>query len=251
VTDGAWWGEDGAGQPWLSVEESVVKGLDLKLGDTLTLDFAGTSIELAVHNVRKVKWDSFRPNFFVLAPPGVLDDKAPAQWLTSLYVAPEQRVLLRELIGQFPNVTIIDIEAIMVQVRSIMDRIVRAVEFIFLFTLAAGLTVLLAAMEATRGERVREAGLLRALGARSSLIARGLVAEYAVLGLLAGTVASIAAQTVAFALAELVFRIPYGLRPAVWLAGAGTGALLVTALGWLSLRGTLKTPPHQVLRSGI
>jgi putative ABC transport system permease protein len=95
---------------------------------------------------------------------------------------------------------------------------------------------------------VREAGLLRALGARSGVITGGLVAEYAVLGLLAGTVAAIAAQVIAWALAENVFKIPYGLRPMLWLAGAGAGALVVTVLGWLSLRGTLKTPPHTVLR---
>lgn len=249
VTAGQWWGASGGGQPLLSVEQSTVEALDLKLGETLTLDFAGTSIEFTVHNVREVKWDSFRPNFFMLAPPGVLEDRAAAQWLTSFYLPPERRTLLRDLIRGFPNVTILDIDAIMNQVRTIMDRIVRAVEFIFLFTLAAGLTVLLAAIEATRGERVREAGLLRALGAQSGVITRGLLAEYAVLGLLAGTVAAIAAQVVAWLLAEQVFKIPYGLRPVLWLAGAGAGAALVTLLGWWSLRGTLKTPPHEVLRS--
>ncbi|MGH8442370.1 MAG: ABC transporter permease [Nevskiaceae bacterium] len=248
VTAGQWWGESGRGQPWLSADEYAVERLKLKLGDTLTLDFAGQSVELTVHSLRTVKWESFRPNFFLLVPPGVLDNKAAAQWLTSFYLPAERRGLLREMIRAFPNVTVLDVDAMMNQVRGIMDRIVRAVEFIFLFTLAAGLTVLLAAIEGTRDERVREAGLLRALGARSSVVTRGLVAEYAVLGLLAGTVAAIAAQAVAWLLAEQVFRIPYGLRPVLWLAGAGAGAAIVTLLGWLSLRGTLKTPPHVVLR---
>ncbi len=248
ITAGTWWGEAGRGQPWLSADEYAIERLKLKLGDTLTLDFAGQSIEFTVHNLRTVKWDSFRPNFFLLAPPGVVEDKAAAQWLTSFYLPAERRAVLRELIAQFPNVTVLDIDALMSQVRNIMDRIVRAVEFIFLFTLAAGLTVLLAAIEGTRDERVREAGLLRALGARSAVVVRGLIAEYAVLGLLAGTVAAVAAQGIAWALAEEVFRIPYGPRPALWLAGAGAGAAIVTLLGWLSLRGTLKTPPHVVLR---
>jgi putative ABC transport system permease protein len=248
ITAGEWWGESGRGQPWLSADEYAVERLKLKLGDTMTLDFAGTPIEFTVRSLRTVKWDSFRPNFFLLAPPGVLEDKAAAQWLTSFYLPAGERALLRELIAQFPNVTVLDIDALMSQIRGIMDRIVRAVEFIFLFTLAAGLTVLLAAIEGTRDERVREAGLLRALGARSGVITRGLIAEYAVLGLLAGTVAAVAAQAIAWALAEEVFRIPYGPRPALWLAGAGAGAAIVTLLGWLSLRGTLKTPPHVVLR---
>jgi putative ABC transport system permease protein len=251
VVAGAWWGADAAGQPLLSVEDSVVDALGVALGDTLTLDFAGTSIEFTVHNVRRTDWGSLRPNFFLLAPPGVLDEGAAAQWLSSFHLAPEQRALLPELIRAFPNVTVLDIEALMAQVRSIMDRVVRAVEFVFLFTLAAGLTVLLAAIEATRGERVRETGLLRTLGARGSVIARGLVAEYAVLGLLAGTVAAVAAQVIAWLLAEQLFMIPYGLRPALWLAGAGAGAALVTALGWISLRGTLRTPPHTVLRGSV
>ena len=250
ITAGAWWGEAGRGQPRLSADEYAVERLKLKLGDTLTLDFAGQSVTLTVHNLRIVKWDSFRPNFFLLAPPGVLEDKAAAQWLTSFHLPPERRALLRELVAEFPNVTALDVDTLMTQVRGIMDRIIGAVEFIFLFTLAAGLTVLLAAIEATRGERVREAALLRALGAPSGVIARGLVAEYAVLGLLAGTVAAIAAQTIAWLLAEQVFKLPYGLRPVLWLTGAGAGALLVTALGWLSLRRTLTTPPNQVLRSG-
>lgn len=251
VTEGRWWGEAGAGRPLLSADEYAVQRLQLKLGDTLTLDFAGESIEFTVDNFRTVKWDSFRPNFFLLAPPGVLEDRAAAQWLTSLYLPAQRRGVLRELIAQFPNVTVLDIEALMNQVRSIMDRIVRAVEFIFLFTLAAGLTVLLAAIEGTRGERVRESALLRALGARAALVTRGLIAEYAVLGLLAGTVAAIAAQSAAWLLAEQVFRIPYGLRPALWLAGAGAGAAIVTLLGWLALRGTLKTPPNTVLRESL
>ncbi|MGQ0587704.1 MAG: ABC transporter permease [Gammaproteobacteria bacterium] len=205
VVAGQWWGEAGRGQAWLSADEFAVERLELKLGDTLTLDFAGESVELTVHNLRTVKWESFRPNFFLLVPPGVLEDRAAAQWLTSFYLPADRRGLLRELIRAFPNVTVLDVDSMMNQVRSIMDRIVRAVEFIFLFTLAAGLTVLLAAIEGTRDERVREAGLLRALGARASVVTRGLVAEYAVLGLLAGIVAAIAAQAVAWVLAEPVF----------------------------------------------
>ena len=251
ILEGKWWGPEGAGQPWLSVDEYAVERLHLKLGDTLTLDFAGQSVEFTVRSLRRVKWDTFRPNFFLLAPPGVLEDKAAAQWLTSFYLPQDQRALLRELIREFPNVTMFDVESLMNQVRGIMDRIVRAMEFIFLFTLAAGLTVLLAAIEGTRDERVRETGLLRALGARASVVTRGLVAEYAVLGLLAGTVAAVAAQLIAWALAEQVFKIPYGLRPVLWLAGAGSGALLVTLLGWLSLRGTLSTPPDRVLRGPV
>lgn len=247
ITQGQWWGEAGTGQPWLSADEYAIERLNLRLGDTLTLDFAGERVTLSVRNFRTVEWDSFRPNFFLLTPPGAVPDTVPAQWLTSFHLRRENRVLLRELTDAFPNVSALDIEAMMNQVRGIVDRIVTAVEFIFLFTLAAGLTVLLAAIEGTRAERVREAALLRALGARSGLIARGLLAEYAVLGGLAGLVAAIAAQTVAWVLAEQVFRIPYGPRPALWAIGTLAGAVIVAALGGLSLRRVLHTPPKLVL----
>lgn len=248
ITAGEWWGEAGHGHKWLSVDKYAVERLKLKLGDTLTLDFAGQPVTLTVHNLRTVEWDSFKPNFFLLAPPGVLED-VPAQWLTSFYLPKENRALLRELITAFPNVTPLDMDAVMTQVRSIMERIVRAVEFIFLFTLAAGVTVLLAAIEGTRAERLRETGLLRALGARAATIRLGLLAEYAVLGLLAGLTAAIAAQALASVLAAKVFHIPYGLRPMLWLTGAIAGAGLVSLLGWLSLRRVLNTPPKIVLAS--
>lgn len=134
------------------------------------------------------------------------------------------------------------------QVRGIIDRIVTAVEFIFLFTLAAGVTVLLAAIEGTRAERIRETALLRTLGARAGLIARGLLAEYAVLGALAGFIAAIASQTVAWVLAAQVFGIAYGPRPHLWALGTLGGAVLVALLGGLSLRRVLHTPPRRVLQ---
>jgi putative ABC transport system permease protein len=232
------------------VEEYGVERLKLKLGDALTLDFAGQQKTLTVHNVRKVKWDSFRPNFFLVAPPGTLDDVSAVQWLTSFYLPPERRALLRDLVRAFPNVTAIDLDAALAQVRNIMTRIVHALEFILSFALLAGLVVMLAVIEGSRAERVRETGVLRALGASSRVITQGLLAEYAVLGLLAGAVAAIAAQLLAWVLAARVFEIPYGPRPLLWLIGSGAGCLIVTATGWLSLRGTLRTPPRIVLAGG-
>lgn len=249
IIEGEWWGESGHGQHWLSADTYAVERLKLKLGDSLTLQFADRSIELVVHNTRKVSWDSFRPNFFLLAAPGILDD-VPAQWLTSFYLPPERRSLLRELVSEFPNVTALDIETVMNQVREIMDRIVRAVEFMLLFTLLAGLVVLLAAIEGTRSERARETALLRTLGARTPVLVKGLLAEFAALGLLAGLVAAMAAQMVAWTLATQVFEIPYGPRPWLWLIGGVSGAILVIGLGWLSLRSVLNTPPTRVLQAG-
>lgn len=283
ITEGEWWGAQGRNQPWLSVDKYAVERLNLKIGDRLTLQFADQRVELTVHNLREVEWDSFRPNFFLMTPPGTLEgapasprgeasecraaadsrdqDKAcgtnepraavPAQWLTSFYLPREKRALLRELSQNFPNVTALDIEALMNQVRSIMDRIVRAVEFTLLFTLAAGVAVLLAAIEGTRAERARETALLRALGARTPLLLQGLLAEFAILGLLAGIVAAIAAQVIAWILATQVFEIPYSPSPMLWLSGALSGVVLVTTFGWISLRKVLNTPPTRVLQGSV
>lgn len=247
------WGPEANGKPWVVVDEYGVERLKLKLGDTMTLDFAGTPLTFEVHATRKINWDSFRPNFFVVAAPGVLDAPGlnpPLQWITSFYLPSEKRALLRELIREFPNVTAIDLDAALNQVRSIVDRIVSALEFIFLFTLLAGLIVMMAVIEGSRADRVRETGVLRALGASSRVIRQGLIAEFAVLGLLAGTVAALAAQALAWALAVGVLELPYGPRPLLWLAGAAAGCLIVTAAGYLSLRRVLTTSPRVVLAGG-
>jgi len=247
LLDGQWWSAADAGKPWLSVEEYGVEKLKLKPGDSMTLDIAGERTTFIVHNTRKVRWDSFRPNFFLAAPPGVLEHSGAVQWITSFYLPPDRRGLLRELVRQFPNVTALDLDAVMAQVRGIVDRMVGALEFIFGFTLAAGLAVMLAVIEASRAQRARETALLRTLGASSKVILQGLLAEYAVLGLLAGSVAAIAAQIMAWVLAMQVFEIPYGPRPLLWLAGTVAGCAIVTLVGWLSLRGVMRTPPRQVL----
>jgi putative ABC transport system permease protein len=250
LLEGQWWDPSTRGEPWLSVDEYAVERLGLKIGDTITLQIADRSVELRVYNVRKVSWDSFRPNFFLVVPPGLLDENA-AQWITSFHLGKERRPLLRELIDAFPNVTALDLDAALGQVRAILDRVVRAVQFIFLFTLGAGLAVLLAAIEGTRAERVRETALLRALGAGDRTLLLGLLAEYAALGLVSGLVAAAAAQGIGAALAHFVFDLPYAFSPSLWLAGALGGGVLVSLLGWLSLRQTLRAPPTRALAGGI
>ncbi len=251
--DGQPWGEEARGRPWLTIDDYAVERLALKLGDTLTLDFAGTPVTLEIRAVRKIKWDSFKPNFFLVTPPGVLDADGlnpPLQWIASFYLPRERRALLRELVREFPNVTALDLDAALNQVRGIVDRIVGALEFIFLFTLLAGLIVMLAVIEGSRADRVRETGVLRALGASARTIRQGLIAEYLVLGSLAGAVAAFAAQGLAWGLATQVLDLPYGPRPLLWLAGTLSGALIVTAAGYLSLRKVLRTSPRTVLAGG-
>lgn len=247
---GDWWDASARGQPWLSVDDYAVERLKLKLGDTLTIDVAGTPHTLTVKNIRKVHWDRFRPNFFLVTPPGVLDkadDAAGVQWLTSFYLPAGDKTLLRDLVKSFPNVTAFDLDATLTQVRGMVDRVVRAVEFVFLFALVAGLLVLLAAVEGTRHLRARETAILRTLGARTSTLRAGLLAEYAVLGLIAGIVATSAAQVVAWILAVRVFELPFTFSGTLWVTGLAAGVGLVTGLGYWSMKSVLTTPPRAVL----
>src|SRR5581483_10457662 len=249
MIEGSWWGAEGRGHPWLSVDKYAIERLHLKLGDKLTMQLAEKQVDLTVHDFREVRWDSFKPNFFLLVPPGVIED-APAQWITSFYLPRGDRSFVRELVRAFPNITVLDIDQLMTQVRALMDRLVRALELLFLFTLAAGLTVLLALMEGTREQRAGEIAVLRTLGARRRVVMQGLLAEYATLGLLAGTVGALLAQAAVWILALEVFELPYLPKPWLLVAGSLAGAIIVAGLAAASLRDTLSTPPRQVLQRG-
>lgn len=249
LIDGQWWTADQADEALLSADDYAVERLDLKIGDRLTLRFADQDITFRVHNLRRVAWDSFSPNFFLMTTPGALDDgRVPVSWLTSFHVAEGQGALLRTVIERFPNVTPIDIEALLAQVRAIIDRVVQAVAFLLAFALAAGLLVLLAAIETSRAEREREVALLRTLGARSRFVAQALLVEYGTLGAASGLLAAGVAQLVAARLAADVFEMPFALPWWPWLVGPVGGAVLVGTMGWLALRGITRIPPDRVLR---
>lgn len=248
LLEGQWWSPAEQDEALLSADEYAVERLDLAIGDTLTLRFAGEDRQFEVHNLRSVQWDSFRPNFFLMTTPGALEGQVPTSWLTSFHLDAARGPLLRDLVAAFPNITPIDIGALLEQVRAVMDRVVAALAFLLAFALAAGLIVLLAAIETSRAEREREVALLRTLGARRAFIKRALLVEYGALGTAAGALAAGIAQGVAVALAARVFEIPFAMPWWPWLLGPVAGGILVGGLGWLALRGITRVPPDRVLR---
>jgi putative ABC transport system permease protein len=221
--------------------------LGLALDDRLTFDINGREQEFRISNLRAVEWDNFRINFFTVVPPGVLE-QAPASWITSLYLDAQQKQRLTQLVRDYPNVTVIDVEAIMSRVRGIMDRVTLAVEFIFIFTLLAGLAVLYAAIQAHQDERRYESAILRTLGARRGMLLRGLIAEFVTLGALAGILGGLAATSLAWLLAEQVFHFPYRFNPWVGLTGVIFGMLLVGIAGVLGTYRVLQQPPLRTLQ---
>jgi putative ABC transport system permease protein len=248
IVKGKWWSDTGFDPRQFSVEEGIAKTLNLKLGDELTYQIAGEEVTAKVTSLRSVQWDTFRANFFVLAPPGLLDEY-PASYITSFYLPADRAALLDELVRQFPNLTIIDISVIMNQVRGIMSRITLTVEYVFVFTLLAGLTVMYAAIQSTLDQRIRENAILRAIGASRNRLLHGLAAEFAVMGLLAGVLAAFCASVAGFVLAEQVFELQYQLNPLLWVIGILGGMLGIGMAGILGTRQVLAKPPLSIIKN--
>ena len=244
---GSWWKPADAGKPLVSISTEYQEALQLKLGDMISFDVAGETLTVQVASIRKIRWDSFRPNFFLVFPPGLLDGAA-GTYMTSVFLTPSQRPSLADLVRQFPTISVLDVDAILKQIRTIMDRASLAVQYVFLFTLAAGIVVLLAAVQSTRDERRYESAMLRTLGASRGTVLQGVAAEFSALGFLSGTLAAFGATAVGWVLARRLFSLDYTLDPWVWVVGLVCGTLLVGVSGTLATRRVVNTPPIHTLR---
>ena len=249
IVEGRWWTAQEHGQALVSISDEYQQGLGLKLGDRMTFDVAGEIVEAEVASVRKIKWDSFQPNFFIVFPPGLLDEMA-GTWMTSAYFGKGDGRVIADLVRRFPSVSVFDLDDLLTQVRSVIDKAVLAVQSVFVFTLFAGLTVLLAAVQASRDERRYESAMLRTLGASRGTVARGILAEFSALGVLSGLLAAIGASIAGFFLAERILQVSYQFDPRMWIIGLVGGGLLVATSGWIATRGVLKQPPASTLRGG-
>ena len=244
---GRWWTPADHGKPLVSISSEYAETLGLKVGDKLEFDVAGEPLSVEVASIRKIRWDSFRPNFFLVFPPGLLDGAA-GTYMTSVYLTPAQRPALVDLVRQFPTVSVFDVDAILKQIREIMDRATLAVQYVFLFTLAAGIVVLLAAVQSTRDERRYESAMLRTLGASRATVLQGVAAEFSALGFLSGTLAAFGATAIGWVLAHRLFSLQFSLDPWIWVFGLVCGTALVGLSGTLATRRVVNTPPIVTLR---
>jgi putative ABC transport system permease protein len=243
VISGKWLEEE---KDAISVEEGIAKDLGLKMGDSLTFDIGGIQVTSKITSLRKVDWGSMRANFFVMYPVSQMPE-VPTTYM-SAFKAPDVKGFDNALVRQFPNVTNVDMSLTINQVQRVLDQVIRAVEFLFGFTLLAGLVVLFAAVTATREERTREFAILRAVGARSQLLRQVQRAELAGVGMLAGVLASFVAIAVGWALAKYVFEFTWNAAAWVIPASGVLGAVLALAAGWWGLRSVLNTPVMSTLR---
>ena len=228
------------------MEDGLAQTLGLKLGDALRFDIAGQLVDGRITSLRKVDWSSMRVNFFVMFPRTRMTD-VPVTYIAA-FRAPPRAGFDNALTRQFPNITNIDVSASIAQIQRVLDQVIRAVEFLFGFTLAAGLVVLFAAVTATREARSREFAVMRALGAGSVLLGRVQRAELLGVGALAGVLASLAAMAVGWALARYAFEFSWNASPLVPVAGGVAGALLALGAGWWGLREVLRRPVVETLR---
>jgi putative ABC transport system permease protein len=245
VVAGRWWGETpGAG---FSVEEGIARTLGIHLGDRLRFRIAGAELSAPVTSLRDVDWESFHANFFVIASPGLLSG-APVSLMTAFYLAPGRRGFIAELARGFPGVTDIDVDMILQQVRGIMDRAALAIEYVFGFTLLAGALVMFAAIRSGLAGRRREIALRRALGASRGRILKGLAAEFALLGALAGALAALMASIAGYGITTQVFELSAAPSPWLWLWGVAGAVTGVVTVGLLGTRRLLDQPPWPILQ---
>ncbi|WP_268796820.1 ABC transporter permease [Pseudomonas huanghezhanensis] len=252
ITEGQWWNGDQLpatdAVPGVSVETKLAKSLNMKLGDTLSFVIGGLTREVKVTSLRDINWDTFQPNFFMIFQPGTLKD-VPATYLTSFYLAPGNDKQIVELSRAFPAVTILQVEALLEQLRSILDQVTLAVQYVLLFVLAAGMAVLFSGLQSTLDERIRQGALLRALGANRALLTKARRIEFGLLGAVSGVLAALGCELVSFALYRFAFNLQW--QPHVWLLLLPViGALLVGGAGVFGTRRALNASPLAVLREG-
>ncbi|MCU7815788.1 MAG: FtsX-like permease family protein [Candidatus Thiodiazotropha sp. (ex Rostrolucina anterorostrata)] len=247
IVSGHWWSETEWNESWFSVEQGLAETLGIPLGAELVFEVAGRQITGRVVNLRSVEWDSFNVNFFVVGTPGLMLDQ-PATYITSFYLADEKRHLLHRLIQTYPSITALDVTALMQQIRAIMDRGALAVESVFLFTLAAGLIVLYAGIQASHELRVQETAILRTLGLSRRRLVISVLLEFSLLGGLAGLIAAVLASAISYSLAIAVFNLPWQLDFSMWTIALLGGGLGVGSAGIIASWPLLNTPPLVAMR---
>ncbi len=247
LTAGRWWAADSR-EPVVSIESELAYRLDVGMDDELTFQIGGDTLVTRVSSIRELDWDTMRPNFFMMMPPELLRDY-PATFITSFYLPAEQKLFLNEFLRSFPTITVLEMDAIINQVRSIIGQVSAAIELVLGLILICSLLVLIASVRASLDERLQETAVLRALGARSRLVMGSLWLEFSSLGVLAGAIAAAGAELSVYYFQTAQLEMQYVPHPWVWLAGPLFGGLLIGGVGYLACHRVVRVPPLAALRA--
>ncbi|MBX2858190.1 MAG: FtsX-like permease family protein [Cellvibrionaceae bacterium] len=232
----------------VSAEKEYAEGLKLEVGDTITFSVAGSTFPASLTSIRSVEWDSMNPNFFMVFNRPVLDNTA-TNWLTSAYLAPDQKLFINKLAQKFPTISIIEVDQMIGQLRRIIQQISQAIEFILILVLSSGTLVFVTCIQSTLDIRFHESAILRTLGAKRALVRNQLLVEYCTLGGLSGLIAAVGTETCLFFLQTYVFELGFQFHWSLWLTAIPLGVFSVGLVGWLSSRAVVNTPPLAILRN--
>ncbi|MBR7888451.1 FtsX-like permease family protein [Marinomonas sp. A79] len=231
----------------LSVEQRAAKEAGLKMGDILTINIGGNLVTLPITSIRTVDWGSMQPNFYLILPKSALEDY-PANFVSSVFVSPEEAQPFYQVMAEFPTVSILNVGDVLKQVQTIIGQLSKAIQLVLFCILSAGALVLLASVRSTLEERLEEGALLRVLGARAALVRQALLVEFGALGFFAGLIAAIGAETCLYGLQVFVFNAEASFHPLLWLLGPLIGVLVIATIGIFASRTVLKVPPMLLLR---
>jgi putative ABC transport system permease protein len=243
---GQWWGDDA--EPQVSIEAEVAKRMRLGIGDVLEFNIGGNVFEVPITSVREVNWGTLQPNFYFVFNTQTLSD-FPATFISSFNLPNHRKNELFELFRPFPQVSLLDLDAITEQIREVIAQVSLAIGFVLVLVLIAGGLVLLAQVQASLEERQQELVILRTLGAPSKLLSRSITYEFLILGAISGLIATLAMELALWILQTQVFELAATVHWRFWLIGPLAGAIVVGVLGRLSCRRLIRRNTAQLIRS--
>jgi putative ABC transport system permease protein len=247
IIAGDWWPEKYSGPVMVSIEKDLARSNNLKVGDELVFNIQGRELNASVGSIRTVAWDNMQPNFYIIFSPGALVD-FPSTYMTSFFLEKNQKLFLNSLLNQYPTMTVIEVDALIERIQTIIYQVTLAIELVLVLILISGGLVLLASIQASMDERFKQHAILRTLGASRKLVLGSLAIEFCTLGFFAGVLATIGSEVTVYALETEIFQLNYSVNPELWILGPLIGTVMIGTVGTIATLKVVNTPPTAVLR---